>query len=294
MVDSSRCFSLVRGRAMRVTRLDACGAAVLGPRSTVVTEGFISVGFTANTEEGETISVVNAAGHVCISDEPAPTFTGYTVEVAFCGVDPDLYALMCGQPVVMDDQSTPQAVGFQMNSDVNLDSSGFSIELWSGVPSGLCTDGEETFGYLLVPFLKGGVIGDFTIENAAINFTLTGAKSKDGNAWGVGPYDVLVDDDGLDSPLLANLPTTNHLHMQLVSLQPPVDACGTQPLGTEDTTATPGSPSVPAANSYYPEAMEGVTSDDPEDAWTTGQYAEDWLGDKYYWDGDAWVAGISP
>ena len=31
MVDTSKCFSLVRGRAMRVTRLDGCGAVVLGP-----------------------------------------------------------------------------------------------------------------------------------------------------------------------------------------------------------------------------------------------------------------------
>lgn len=299
MVDTAKCFSLVRGRAMRVTKLDACGAKVLGPKSTVVTEGFISVAFTANTEEGETISQTNAAGRLCILDEPAPTFTGYTVEVNFCGVNPDLYSLMTGQPVVMDDAGTPQAVGFQVNSDVNLDSSGFALELWSAVPGALCSGGLPSYGYLLVPFLKGGVIGDFTVENAAVTFTLSGAKSKDGNAWGVGPYNVLKTTAGANSPLLVSLPTKNHLHMQLVTLAPPVDVCGAQALGIPGTGATAGTPgTITPANSYSRETFAALTATpltaSPGTNWTVGQYIDLLDGSKAYWNGTAWVAGIHP
>jgi hypothetical protein len=291
----STCFTLVRGRAMRVTRLNACGDPVFGPASTVASEGFISVALTANTEEGETITQTNANGKICISDQPAPTFTGYSVEVQFCNVDPDLYALMTGQAIVLDDSTpAPVTVGFQVNSDVNLDDSGFALELWSGVPGAACgVGGDPQYGYLLIPFLKGGVIGDFTIENAAITFTITGANSKDGTSWGVGPYDVLKETTGAAGPLLEPLPTTNHLHMQLTTLPPPdTDVCGAAALGTEDTTATAGSPSVSDPGTYYPAGMTGVTAS-PATAWATGEYAQDWTGAKFHWDGTTWSAGVA-
>ncbi|HEY5421314.1 MAG TPA: hypothetical protein VIL10_11295, partial [Marmoricola sp.] len=178
-------FALVRGRVMRVTRLDGCGGVVLGPDSVVTSDGFITVGLTANTDEGTTISVTNAAGKICILDQPCPQFTGYTAEVAFCGVDPDLYNLMTGQPVVLD--ANDDAVGFKMNSGVDACDSGFALEVWSNVPQAACEPGAEAqYGYMLIPFLRGGIIGDFTIGNDAVNFTLSGAASKDGSQWGVG------------------------------------------------------------------------------------------------------------
>src|SRR5690348_1604252 len=108
-----QCFSLVRGRAIRVTKLDGCGRVTPGPNSVIASEGFISVGLTANTEAGTAISVTNAAGNVCILDEPQPKFTGYTVEVAFCGVDPELVSMMTGNPTVLD-ANGDLAVGFRV------------------------------------------------------------------------------------------------------------------------------------------------------------------------------------
>lgn len=193
---TQQCFSLIRGRAMRVTRLNGCGAVVPGSQSQVVTKGFISVGLTSNTEEGEAISITNANGDVCISDTPAPKFTGYGVEINLCGVDPSLIGILTGQPLVQDPDtgsgSPAEYLGFRVNSGVSLDDSGFGLELWSGVPAAACgTGGTQQYGYFLLPYLKGGVIGDFTVENGAINFTITGAQTKDGAGWGVGPYDVV-------------------------------------------------------------------------------------------------------
>ena len=188
---AGKCFSLVRGRAMRVTRLDGCGTPVVGPSSTVVSDGFIQVALTANVDEGTTISVQNAAGKTCVLDEPCPTFTGYDVEVQFCQVDPDLYAMMTAQEVVLDASSN--SVGFGIDSDADACGAGFALELWSNVPAAVCEAGATAgqFGYFLIPFLRGGVLGDFTIGNDAVNFTLSGAKSRDGNQWGVGPYNVV-------------------------------------------------------------------------------------------------------
>jgi len=219
-------FSLVRGRAMRVTQLDHCGRIVTTGTPTIATDGFISVGFTANTEAGETISVTNAAGKVCILDEPAPSFTGYSVEVAFCGVDPDLFSMMTGQPVVLGANGT-DSVGMRMNSAISLDDTAFALELWSNVPVAACdAAGGATFGYLLLPFIKGGVLGDFTVENGAVNFTLTGASTKDGSEWGVGPYEVVKDATDVNSPLLEPIDANDHLHMQLTTVAPPEPSNG--------------------------------------------------------------------
>lgn len=290
-------YALVRGRALRVTKLDGCGAVLPGPRSQVSTEGFISVGLTANNEEGETISVTNAAGNICILDEPAPRFTGYSIEVAFCGVDPELFSLMTGQPIVLDADGDT-AIGVQVNSDVDVDLSGFAMELWSNVPVAACDEsGGASYGYMLIPFVKGGVLGDLTVENGAINFTLTGASSKDGNEWGVGPYDVVRDGTGDPSPLLEPLPSKNHLHLQLTTVAPPAFTEGAVPLGTVATGATAGIPATPTpANSYFPETLAGMTgvTASPSTDWTVGQYAL--LSDgttKVHWNGTAWTAGVA-
>lgn len=296
MADTGKCFALVRGRAMRVTKLDGCGAVVLGPDSQVSSEGFISIALTAQTDEGTAISVTNAAGKVCISDTPAPKFTGYAVEVAFCGVNPDLISLMTGQSKVLDGNDL--AVGFRMNSGVDASDSGFALESWSSVPAAVCEEGaSDTYGYFLIPFMQGGVLGDFTIANDAVNFTLTGAVSKDGSAWGVGPYDVVLDDADAESPLLVAIDPKDHLHMQLTSVAPPdTDDCGTGAVGVEATLITAGIPAtLTPANSYAPASLADLVSEaptkTPTTAWTTGQYVLLRDGSKAHWDGDSWEAG---
>ena len=291
----SQCFSLVRGRALRVSKLDGCGRVQNGSRSQVTTEGFISVGLTANTEEGETISVTNAAGKVCILDEPSPSFTGYSIEVAFCGVDPELFALMTGQKVVLNADGT-DAIGFRMNSGISLAGSGFALELWSNVPVAACdSSGGSSYGYFLVPFVQGGVLGDFTVENGAINFTLSGATSKDGNEWGVGPYDVIRDASNAAAPLGEVLDSKDHLHMQLTTVPPPAPSCGAVALGVPATGADAGSPAtLSPANSYPPadlaDAQTGFTAT-PATAWTAGQYVTLEDGSQAHWNGTTWVAG---
>jgi hypothetical protein len=284
---------------MRVTRLDGCGVPVLGPDSQVVTEGFITVGFTANTDEGTEINVQNAAGHACIVDTPAPKFTGYSVTVEFCGVDPQLFALMTGQSTVLDASTPALAVGFKMNSRVDADSSGFALELWSSVPSAACAGGVQSYGYFVIPFLKGGVLGDFTIANDAINFTLSGANSKDGNGWGTGPYNVVPNATGVASKLLTALDVNDHLLLQLTTIAPPTTgACGAQALGTAATSATAGAPGAwTPANSYgmLNIAATPVIAPTPATAWATaGQYIKFRDGSIGYWNGTTWIAGAKP
>ncbi len=227
----SRCFSPVHGRAMRVTKLDGCGRPVYGDESVGVSDGFVSVAFTANTDEGEEINVTNAAGKTCVRDTPCPTFLNYGVEIEFCNVDPALLAILTGQATEYDDAGV--ADGFRVNSDVNACDSAFAIEVWTGVPGvGCAADADpdaSPSGYLLLPFLQGGVMGDFTVENDAISFTVTGAATKTGGGWGVGPYNV-VRSGGVPSPLGSPILSGDHLLVKYTDVAPPPPFCGTQPL----------------------------------------------------------------
>jgi len=279
---------------MRVTRLDACGAVVLGPDSVVTSKGFVSVDLTANSEAGTAISVVNANNEVCILDEPPANFTGYGVAVNFCGVNPDLIRLMTGQQMVMNADGD-LGVGFRMNSKVDLNNQGFALEVWSAVPVGACD--PETgigYGYVLLPFIKGGILGDFSIANDAVNFNYTGGTTKDGTAWGAGPHDVTLDDSSLPGPLNDPLDEFDHLHVELVSVAPPSPANGATAVGVPATSAVAGTPGhFNPTNSYAPlnlAGMTGVTAS-PTTNWTSGQHVVLRDGSLANWNGTTWVAG---
>lgn len=295
-MDSAK-YALVRGRALRATKLNGCGGTVLGPDSVVTTDGFISVGLTPNTEEGTAISVTNAAGNVCVLDSPTPKFTSWTIVVTLCGVDPALFHLLTGQPLVLSADET-EAVGFGVDSDADVDSSGFALELWSNVPVAACDEsGEASYGYLLIPFVKGGTIGDLSVENNALNFSVTGAVSRDGNTWGVGPYDVVRDEAGVAGPLNVAIPDTRHLHTEITTVPPPsTTVSGSTALGVPATGATAGIPAtLTPTNSYAPAnlAAASTLTATPSTAWTTGQYVLLLDGSKAHWTGSAWAAGVA-
>jgi hypothetical protein len=230
----TKCLSLVRGRRIRLTRLDACGRPIYGEDSSVVSKGFISVALTANTIESDEINVTNAAGERCVYEPAEPSLTGYGVEIQFCEVDPDLFSLVTGQPTVLDFDGN--SIGFDVDTATSLSGSGFALELWAGsANSDACaTEGAQgSFGYLLLPFIKGGIVGDFTVENANITFTITGGSTRDGNAWGVGPYSDIMLDDAVTpapGPMATSISSTVALRTMLTDVAPPEAACGARPL----------------------------------------------------------------
>jgi hypothetical protein len=292
---ANKCFSLVRGRVMRVTRLDGCGKTIPGATSSVVSDGFITVGLTAQTDEGTTISVTNAAGDVCILDEPCPTFTGYEIAIEFCGVNPTLYSLLTGQKAVVN--TAGDSIGFRMNSAVDACSVGFALEVWSQVPTSVCEPGAgQNYGYFLVPFAKGGIIGDFTIGNDVVNFSLAGTKSKDGSAWGVGPYNVVPGAGGTAGPLGTAIDPADHLHMQLTTVAPPTASCEPVAVGVPATGANgtvAGEAVLTPANSYAPAKLTAATptspTPTPATAWATGSYMTLGDGSRAKYSGTAWV-----
>lgn len=251
MPHRTKCLSPVKGRRIRVTRLDSCGRPVYGEDSQAVSKGFVTVSFTANTTESDEINVTNAAGEVCIYEASVQQLVGYGIEIQFCGVDPDMLSIVTGQPVVLGwDGDT--VIGFDVDTKIELSAVNWGFELWMGAPTGnaCATEGAQgSFGYLLLPFLSGGILGDFTVENAAVTFTVTGASTKDGNGWGVGPYNDIMLGNQTPTPLPGPMPTpvssSTALRLIEVDLLPPEPVCGSRPLldpnlpSLTEITATP-------------------------------------------------------
>ena len=305
---ANKCFPLVGGRVMRVTRLDGCGRPIdpvkhpeFAGCAQVTTDGFVSVETTANIDEGDTITVTNAGGKVCVNQVPCPQLTGYGVNMTFCNVDPDLFALVTGQDSVLD-PATGEGLGFRVNTGKSGCDSGFALEIWSSVPGETCpvddqgnpVEGAEMpSGYILFPFLQGGVFGDFTIENDAVSFVVQGATTKDGSGWGVGPYNVTLDALGVAGPLTEPIDRKDHMHVQVTYVAPPEPSCGCRYL-KDATGATAGTPGTFTPVDTNPPAnladLTGVTAS-PTTAWTTGQYVVTDDGKDAHWSGTAWVIG---
>lgn len=230
------CFTPVRGKMARVTRVNECGKPVCGPCSIVTTMGWVSAEFSPQTDDGDDITVTNAAGDTCVSVPAKKTMTGIDVTLNFCKVDTDLFAMMTGQDPITNDRA--EGIGFDIG-DVP-EGAGFALEIWTGIQSAQGCDGatgQARYGYFVLPWIGGAVLGDWTVENAAVTFSMTGT-ARNQSGWGRGPYEVqdLADGTGrnLDPPLAPN----KFGRLIVTTIAPPVDQCGCRELTGCDPTIT--------------------------------------------------------
>lgn len=228
---STKCFAQVRGSVIRVTRLDDCGSPDPGASAVVVSKRVSSVAIAEVTDDGTNVRERNFADELIVVDDAFTQVLGYTADVTLCGVDPALVNLMTGQAVVSD--ANDDIVGFDIATGINLDGFGFALEVWSRIAGSACDpSGFRQWGYTVFPYLKGGRLGGFSFENGLVQFQITGAQTRDGNGWGVGPFDVTRDDADAASPLNTALGVNTHFRNILVNLDPPAASCGAAALAS--------------------------------------------------------------
>lgn len=299
----AQCFALVNGRRMRVTKVDNCGRPVGGNCSVVVTSGFVTATLSGEIDEGDEITVKNAAGETCVSRVPCPTKKWTNAEIEFCEVDVQLFQLFNPKWRILRN-AAGSAVGVAMGRDFTCDG-GFALEIWTDVEGDIdvCDnpDAEGAWGYLLVPWMTNGFLsGDVAVANDAISFTFS-AKSKVNTRWGAGPYDVMVGDGGAPAPLFDPVEGWEDFRLMIVDITPPDAVCGCQPLdyttppaATGATAGTPGTYTpAGAAQPRNLAALANVTAD-PTEAWVDGEHVRLYDGSTAYWNGTAWVAGEAP
>lgn len=226
---TSICFTPFKIPRVRVTQLDSCGLPVTGSCSTVVSDGIISVEMTKEYEDREEFFVKNGDGQFCVRETNPPILKWINLAITLCNVDPEMASIMSAEPIVYDDASSPNAIGFS-TQEGSAALSYFALEGWTRL-SGLsvpCTGGPE-YGYFLWPFVKEGTIGDMTLENGVANFVIN-ARTSGNSSWGTGPYFVDYSDNpaGSTTDIALLTPITSIQHMRLFTTRkPPPDAsCG--------------------------------------------------------------------
>lgn len=294
---TTKCFALVNGRRMRLTKLDRCGRLSTDPCSSVVSDGFVTATISGEIDEGEEIEQKNAAGEVCVSRPPCPTKKWNTAEIEFCKVDPALFQLINPKWKLLHN-AAGDVVGIAMGKEFTCDA-GFALEIWTDVEGDdICDnpDAEGAWGYFLLPWMSNGYLsGDVAVANATINFTFN-AKTKTKSKWGAGPYDVMLDAGGQPAPLFEPVESWEDTRIMVVDVEPPQAGCGCYIAATGATSGTPGAftPTDAWAPEDIDDLRDSAVTASPATAWTAGSYVELDDGSRAHWDGDTWEPGTAP
>lgn len=227
---ATKVFIPVFGKRIRVTPLDECGR-VPAPSDEqecgqIATNGFITLTLSSEVEDGVEITQHRADGSLCVSEQGDASFKHFTLEIEFCGVNPDLLAMVANADRYEDYDGDVAGIAVHEGTL----SKRFALEMWTGLSGSDCGDGAESAGgYLLLPFVASGVLGDIEVDGEdAVTFSLTEAFTKGGNAWGVGPYRVVMNpdagEDGLADVLPSALDPKDHLLLLETGIAPPPEA----------------------------------------------------------------------
>ena len=222
---ATRCFKPIFGKRIRVSKMNSCCTPVTGGScAEIITDGFISLSLSSETEDGSEVVKKKADGGLCINHKSPDAFKRFTLEMEFCGVDPDLLSFMTNMnPYLGSTGDTIGATAFEGTVDDK-----FGLEIWTGLAGASCPTGvQEASGYIVLPCVNAGVLGDIEVTGEdSVSFSMQGAYTVSGNAWGVGLHNVLL--NGALQPV--KLPTpllpTEPLLIVETGVSPPASACG--------------------------------------------------------------------
>lgn len=215
---TTKILKSIKGRVVRLTRLDECGVPVVGSCSTVVSECFIKATISGEYEAGDEYFEKSAWGTPCINDKDPDILKRANVKIDFAELNPDALDIITGaNPIV----SGGVTIGSSQGPGAN--ETAFALEIWTKRTGVECVDGDQQWGYFVVPFVKNGKLdGDLTIENAALTASVMGEGFASSDVWGESPYD--------ENPLIEPFPDGEIWADVVTTVQPPADTAGCIPL----------------------------------------------------------------
>lgn len=210
---ATKILKSIKGKTVRLTRLDDCGAVVEGSCTTLVSDCFVNVVLAAEIEAGDEYLSKNAWGDFCINEKDSDRIKWVNVNIEFAEVNPDALDIIAGAtPVISGGDTIGATFG------VETQTAAFAVEVWTKRVGGTCNANDPEWGYFLVPFVQNGRIdGDITIENGALNVSVTG-QAFPADGWASGPYDA--------NPFVESFPDGELFGMVVTDVQPPSDTAG--------------------------------------------------------------------
>lgn len=287
----------IKGRVLRLTRLDECGAPdTANECGVIVTEGFISVTLSNEVEAGEEYTQKNAWGDFCIAEKDGDRVKWANVAISMCEIDPAILDLVGGANPVTDGTDI---IGATFGHEPNPNA--FALEVWTkkagSEACGAGGSGNPEWGYFVVPYVRNGILdGDLTVENAPLTLGLKGEGVGASASWGVGPHG--------DNPMKSagGFPEGDLYGMVVTDVQPPTPTDGCIQIGggavpaTGATAGTPGTwtPGGSTAPADAAAANTAAITATPATAWTTGQFMQGstvGTAGEMHWDGTTWQTG---
>ena len=218
------CIYPLQGATFRWTELDACGSPVYDACSYAVTDGYTQIEITPNTTDGQQFQQLNAAGRPLVNQQAPTILNWFDYQIIMAVKDPELFFLMTGADIFLDYSNL--AVGNVITED-NYATGRGALEVWLGTSEEACGPGNAPYyGYILLPFTQDGKLTEsITITNDLITYTFSG-RTRKGTAWGVGPYDVMLNASSVPAPLPSAIGSGTHYLDLITQLPPPEPDCG--------------------------------------------------------------------
>ncbi|NKY48030.1 hypothetical protein [Nocardia cerradoensis] len=267
-------YAVVRGKRLRATLVDACGMPLAGPRSRLVTKGFVTVKASPVWKDANDIEQENADGETCVSDRTPPSLKWWALSIELCGVDTALFNMLLDWDVVTSYDG--KDIGFSDKKNVPFET-GVAIELWSGVGSEDACEVPTSddilvgaggnlvlpYGYSVWPVFKEAQLGDLEYGAKASTFTLNGITAY-APRWGRGPYNVMpIDVDNTGGRLLQPMQAEQQHRQFRTTIAPPEITDGACPLILPSPyygeTAAEIAPEQPACGTTATNEKQSVT-----------------------------------
>lgn len=258
-------FGVVKGKRARFTLVDSCGMPLAGPRSRLVTGGFVTATASPQMREAQDLESTNADGAVCVADRTKAERKWWNVTLELCKVNTSLYNMLMDWELVLGHDGSP--IGFSDQKD-QPDNRGVAIEIWTGVGSddecdeipddddilvSGATGSVTKYGYVLFGVVKEfALAGDLQIGAQVSTFSLAG-RTGSPTRWGRGPYNVVAtDSSNTGGRLLQPIKPGQHLRVFETTIAPPEitgDACPLiLPTPYYGVTAAATAPTQPACD----------------------------------------------
>ncbi len=177
------CRPQVQACAIRVTRLAANGAPLVGAENMYVSNALVTLGWTSVYTDGEEIEDRNACGDVVVNYRGRDSFKRGDVEITLATPDPFLSELLSGGDV-LDVVGLP--AGFAAPPIGPVTGNGIGIELWAIRVDNGTEDADFPYAHWLYPRIKNLRVGDHEHGNASIQPPFSGQAYENPN-WGDGP-----------------------------------------------------------------------------------------------------------
>lgn len=214
------CGTPARGRVHRITRLDSCGAPVIGA-SSVVVGTFVSVQATPTYDDGQALVLQDAWGDYCVDEDDDPTLRSVALQVNHCVIDPSVadITVQGSRSLLTGANATGAAYGTAKSSKR------WALEIWQkNTGADACDDGVSWF-YWLYRNIGPGKLLALTHARPVLNYNVS-AIARPGKMadW---PVDLHGDGPWLpaglgDTEVMAH----NIVVQEDAETTPPTPACG--------------------------------------------------------------------